>query len=195
MAVLCTVMIHGRNLANGIVSGKYFWFYISMALLSVVAVPATIVRREKIHFKLSDLLIFVFCLSVVGLTFHHTGRLTNKCLLLLFLTVFYFYLRIFLSGDNKRIRYMVVVFFMLTGLVEAVWGLRQLYGFAQSQHHLFKITGSFFNPGPYSGWLAVIFPVAFRSAASLFTDKAKEKFDFSRLNIRTVFVFLKTVFP
>jgi tetratricopeptide (TPR) repeat protein len=36
----------------------------------------------------------------------------------------------------------------------------QLYGFASSQHGLFKITGSFFNPGPYSGWLAMVFPVA-----------------------------------
>jgi hypothetical protein len=196
MAVLCTVMIHGKNLANGIVSGKYFWFYISMALLSVVAVPAAIARRrEKVRFRLPDLLIFVFCLSVVGLTFHHTGRLTNKCLLLSCLLAFYFYLRIFFSGDNKLIRCMVVVFFMLTGLMEAVWGLCQLYGFAHSQHHLFKITGSFFNPGPYSGWLAVVFPVAFWHAASLFTDKVKEKSDFCHLHIRTVFVFLKTVFP
>jgi hypothetical protein len=32
--------------------------------------------------------------------------------------------------------------------------------FTASQHHLFKITGSFFNPGPYSGWLAMVFPMA-----------------------------------
>jgi hypothetical protein len=45
-------------------------------------------------------------------------------------------------------------------LVEAVWGLRQLYGFESSQHSLFKLTGSFFNPGPYAGYLAVVFPLA-----------------------------------
>jgi tetratricopeptide (TPR) repeat protein len=84
---------------------------------------------------------------------------------------------------------------MLTGLVEAVWGLRQLHGFAHSQHHLFKITGSFFNPGPYSGWLAMVFPVAFWCAVPLLMDTGKEKFDFRNLNIRTVFVFLKTVSP
>lgn len=42
---------------------------------------------------------------------------------------------------------------------EAVLGLRQLYGFASSNHSLFNLTGTFFNPGPYSGYLAMIFPI------------------------------------
>jgi len=51
---------------------------------------------------------------------------------------------------------------ILTGLAEAIWGLMQLYGFRPSQHNLFKLTGSFFNPGPYAGYLAVVFPLALR---------------------------------
>lgn len=43
--------------------------------------------------------------------------------------------------------------------VEAVWGLRQLYGFTASNHSLYALTGSFFNPGPYSGYLAMGLPV------------------------------------
>jgi hypothetical protein len=50
--------------------------------------------------------------------------------------------------------------FVIIGLIEAVWGLMQLYGFAGSQHGWFKTTGSFVNPGPYSGWLAMVFPMA-----------------------------------
>ena len=45
------------------------------------------------------------------------------------------------------------------GSIEAIWGLRQLYGFAAPGHALFALTGSFFNPGPYSGYLAMILPV------------------------------------
>lgn len=45
------------------------------------------------------------------------------------------------------------------GGVEAFWGLRQIYGFAVSNHSLYALTGSFFNPGPYSGYLAMIFPL------------------------------------
>lgn len=47
----------------------------------------------------------------------------------------------------------------MLGGIEAVWGLRQLYGYAVSNHSLYVLTGSFFNPGPYSGYLAMILPV------------------------------------
>lgn len=46
------------------------------------------------------------------------------------------------------------------GGIEAIWGLRQIYGFTSSNHSLYKLTGSFFNPGPYSGYLAMVFPVS-----------------------------------
>ncbi len=48
---------------------------------------------------------------------------------------------------------------VMLGGIEAVWGLRQLYGYAVSNHSLYVLTGSFFNPGPYSGYLAMILPV------------------------------------
>lgn len=50
---------------------------------------------------------------------------------------------------------------MLYGIVEAVWGLAQLWGWLPSNHARFAVTGSFANPGPYSGFLAVVFPLAY----------------------------------
>ena len=54
-----------------------------------------------------------------------------------------------------------VIFWVLVvlGGSEAILGLRQLYGFATSGHSMYALTGSFFNPGPYSGYLAMILPV------------------------------------
>lgn len=49
--------------------------------------------------------------------------------------------------------------FILYGFMEAVWGIRQVYGFTYSNHSLYALTGSFYNPGPYSGYLAMIFPI------------------------------------
>lgn len=49
--------------------------------------------------------------------------------------------------------------FILAGAVEAVWGLAQVYGFTASNHSLYALTGSFYNPGPYSGFLAMTLPV------------------------------------
>ena len=63
--------------------------------------------------------------------------------------------------DGKRYFLFIPVSWVLVmlGGIEAVWGLSQLYGYAVSNHSLYVLTGSFFNPGPYSGYLAMILPV------------------------------------
>lgn len=48
---------------------------------------------------------------------------------------------------------------ILYGGIESVWGIRQVYGLTYSNHSLYALTGSFYNPGPYSGYLAMIFPI------------------------------------
>ena len=48
---------------------------------------------------------------------------------------------------------------ILAGVIETVWGLCQVYGYTASNHSLYALTGSFYNPGPYSGFLAMCFPV------------------------------------
>jgi O-antigen polymerase len=49
---------------------------------------------------------------------------------------------------------------ILGGLLQAVYGNLQLYGYFPSLHRDFNITGGFFNPGPYAGYLGSVFPVA-----------------------------------
>lgn len=49
----------------------------------------------------------------------------------------------------------------LCGSIEAVIGIKQALGMHRSEHHLFRITGTFFNPGPYSGYIVTIFAVVF----------------------------------
>mgnify|MGYP002861268794 CR=1 FL=1 len=44
--------------------------------------------------------------------------------------------------------------------IEAVLSAMQLYGFSWSHHSLYKQTGSFYNPGPLGGFLAIGFVVA-----------------------------------
>ena len=40
------------------------------------------------------------------------------------------------------------------GVLEAGMGLCQVAGLCASRHALYLLTGSFYNPGPYSGFLA-----------------------------------------
>ena len=57
-------------------------------------------------------------------------------------------------------RTIIVWLLILAGTIEAVWGLLQLYGYEPSNHSLYALTGSFYNPGPYSGFLAMCLPLA-----------------------------------
>lgn len=62
-------------------------------------------------------------------------------------------------GRYPELQPFFLVVFLCTGLLEAVRGMEQLHGWSPSNHSMFRLTGSFFNPGPYSGYLAMILPV------------------------------------
>ena len=64
------------------------------------------------------------------------------------------------SFINTCVRTAVVWLLIAAGTVEAVWGLLQVYGYEPSKHSLYALTGSFYNPGPYSGFLAMCLPLA-----------------------------------
>lgn len=65
----------------------------------------------------------------------------------------------FIKKALHGIPVLITRLFILAGAVEAVWGLAQVYGFTASNHSLYALTGSFYNPGPYSGFLAMTLPV------------------------------------
>ncbi|MDR1860427.1 MAG: O-antigen ligase family protein [Bacteroidales bacterium] len=52
-------------------------------------------------------------------------------------------------------------------IIEAVWGLLQFCGVVPSNHTLFGVTGSLFNPAPYAGFIAAGLPVFIAVAWSL----------------------------
>ncbi len=162
LLVLSTVFVVSSDLANGVVSGKYFWFYASMGLVSVTTLIYSIFRKSELRFSVMDGLILLFAGSVYISSFivNDASLNTTKLTILTLLVIWYFCLRIVYPTTKSPKGDLGGGIIILTGLVEAIWGLRQLYGFEQSQHSLFKLTGSFFNPGPYAGYLAVVLPLA-----------------------------------
>ena len=161
LIVFSTVFINAKELENGLVSGKYFWFYGSTALTSAAALIYSLFNRKEFRFSRIDGLVFLFAVSVFlsALFFNDASANTTKLVISLLLFVLYLCLRLVINSNRQVIR-LLCFFIVLTGFVEAGWGLLQIYGFLPSQHSLFKITGSFFNPGPYAGYLAVVFPLA-----------------------------------
>lgn len=157
--VLCTVFIVNESLVNGVVSGKYFWFCGSIAGIAIASiVPVFLNRRYSFRINKIDCLVLLYSVSVF-LLLPENEDFSQKPMILALILFLYFFFRIFLNSF-KYLNYLLPVFFLFTGLAEAFIGLAQLYGWGRSYHGLFRITGTFFNPGPYSGYLAMIFPMA-----------------------------------
>jgi tetratricopeptide (TPR) repeat protein len=127
--------------------------------LVTVSFISVICSKRKFKITLIDGLIFCYALVILLIShFYHHAEINTKLALLILLVVLYFYLREVVG--NGVIKWALVVCFIATGLVEPIIGLRQLYGFEFSRHHLFPLTGTLFNPGPYSGYVAMVAPMA-----------------------------------
>lgn len=158
--ILSIVLIVSPELVNGMVVGQQVWFhYAAMAFAGSVLLTWIMQKKIVIAFTLPDLLV----LALSGLLlFTYNWDLTpayTRLVFILQLVPFWFVLR-FALASNPELRYLFIIGLTFIGLIESVWGFRQLYGFTYSNHHLFSLTGSFYNPGPYSGYLAVILPLA-----------------------------------
>ena len=71
---------------------------------------------------------------------------------------------LFLPKKLNRLPRFVIWTLILLGGLEAVYGLLQIFGVLESNHSLFALTGTFYNPGPYSGYLAMVLPLAIDEA-------------------------------
>jgi len=117
-------------------------------------------------FRIDLLLILLVCFILINSLFvqDHLAvsyRLYDLGALLLF------YLAVRLV--DKRGLIILFTFFVVGALLQVVYGELQLYRFYPSLNTNFPITGSFFNSGPYSGYLSAVFPIAL--GLYLFFDK------------------------
>ena len=158
--LLCTVFATDISLVNGLVTGKVHWFHLSMLFLATCSLLAAVLTRpaKQFAFSIADGLVLVLA-AIVALTYN--WQLNPEPEKMLFggqLVVLWFLLRFIFTGW-PQLRLFFLTTIVVTGLVEAVLGMRQLHGFEGSNHSLFRLTGDFYNPGPYSGYLAIVLPV------------------------------------
>ena len=162
--LLCTPFINTVELANGLVTGKMCWFHLAMLFFSVCVFFVMLTKRgTAITFTFSDLLVLFFAVIVLITYKWSLNPEPEKLIFAGQLVILWFLLRYILTA-YREFKFFFLFVLMLTALIEAVWGMLQLHGYSYSNHSLFRLTGSFFNPGPYSGYLAVILPVCLWAA-------------------------------
>ncbi len=159
LAFLLTACVVDRSLWRGVITTKYFYFTAMLCL----AVPLTgyLAVYHKYRFPLiryADLAVALFAVYAI---FH---RLVvgggNQMHWWLFLLMIPFYAVVRFLTERRDGIHVLTVAILLIVLAETLWGIMQLAGFLPSYHTAFPVTGSFFNPAPYAGLVAVGIPLA-----------------------------------
>lgn len=159
--VFLTIPAVSSVLQNGLVTAKYFEL-LRWSVVFAVAVTVHLCVRLKRR-QPDGRLTVTDGIVVIGICYYvlNTWQIgTADPMRLIFaatLTVWYAGLRILFSSE--RIFRILSFALLATAGYEAVLGLVQSYGGAGSNHALYAVTGTFYNPGPYGGFLAVCCPV------------------------------------
>lgn len=95
---------------------------------------------------------------------------------------------------KQQILSAVVFAIALSGAMEAILSLLQLIGVVQSHHVIFQLTGTFYNPGPLGGYLAVcdVVAIAFFIKHQLYKPDAEP---ISKYFLGTVILLISVVLP
>ena len=78
MFISTTALIVSNDLANGTVSGKYFWFYLSIGLIVVSSVIIAILKKRKAQFTVVNFFILIFVLTSLFTVYLYDNEFSTK---------------------------------------------------------------------------------------------------------------------
>jgi len=164
-----TVFMTSRELYNGIMTAKMFYFYAVTALI-LLSIAFYLVFKKKsltITLSLPDILILLYLAYnfLRLLTTDYSSFQDDYFIWLVLLTVLYFLWKYFITfnGNDKLNKPAIILFtvFLLSGLLQALYGIMQLYdispGIVSNQ---FKVIGTLGNPDYFAGYLVSVAPFA-----------------------------------
>ncbi len=131
------------------------------ALYFILAVPLMIFKSKELKWGIVDILMLCLLLSNV-LSCCINGQIASYAAIqeLFPYCLIYFATKTFASIYDKcfgRILFLCLCFWLIS---ESIVGLSQVFGKRMSGHMMFGMTGSFANPGPYGGFLAIIMSIS-----------------------------------
>jgi len=177
---LCNVItpsLYSDSLSDGTQIIKSLFFIV---LIGLVAIPYLVFSIADLIIKVTyiDVLCFIyllFCCFNRANCFSYSIKFCE----LIALAFLYIVSKSVASGAYKFILFAI----LLGALVQIGMGYMQLYGLASSNNASFCITGAYYNPGPYAGYLAVAMPIA---AGSIIFKLAR--FENDAVNYRWKFI-------
>ena len=154
--LMCLTLLNVRTE----ISSDMITYACSLLGFGGVALICLCFQKVKLNWSILDALVLCFGVYIaINYFFLSNEPAANKGVEIVFMFVLYVILRVILSV-NIKLKYILFFLFMLCVFYEAILGLRQLYGFSHSNHSLYKVTGTFFNSGPYSGYIVTILSIS-----------------------------------
>lgn len=137
------------------------WGYRAVAALAVLALTAVCLgkRLPRLHWADGVVLFWWVCVSLnyVFVSPYPAAEAYGKAMAL---GVAYVTLRLVIPFCGRAFTRLWWVGLCAAGGYELWTGFMQLAGLEASRHHLFDVTGTFFNPGPYAIFVAVVLAVS-----------------------------------
>lgn len=164
-----TVFMTSKELYNGILTAKMFYFYAVNTLLLLSIAFYLVFKKKSITITLSllDILILIFLAYnfLRLLTTDYSSIQDDYFVWLVFLTILYFVWKYFITFDvnDKLNKSAIILFtvFLLSGLLQAFYGIMQLYGISPGiVGNQFKVIGTLGNPDYFAGYLVSVAPCA-----------------------------------
>lgn len=141
------------------ITSKFIYFlYVCIALLGFYILHVVSDQKKQYSFSKLDLALFAL-LSYITINRYFIQSnygFSIRYMELLGLSFLYIILR----SISLKNYYWLLLSIVVSGIIQAVYGNLQLLGYYASNHSGFKMTGSFFNPGPYAGFLVSVWAVA-----------------------------------
>lgn len=158
--VLLTTFVADQGFAEHWTTSKRLWIYLTVPLCVLCAIIGFGVKKKiGIGITMADgcaTLLLIISLA----TYDYALDAAPKQLVVVgLLYCLWWAIRLGLE-TYQRMRVMLFWCLLVLGLMSASFGVLQLMGIKQSLHSLFPVTGSFYNPGPYCGFISLFLPLA-----------------------------------
>lgn len=158
VAALCAPVVWRTE---AMLSVSDVWGYRAVAALAVLALTAVCLGRRlpRLHWADGVALFWWVCVSLnyVFVSPYPAAEVYGKAMAL---GVAYVALRLVIPYCGRAFTRLWWVGLCVVGGYELWTGFMQLMGREASRHHLFDVTGTFFNPGPYAIFVAVVWAVS-----------------------------------
>lgn len=141
------------------ISSKMIYFLYGCMILCIVYTFIIVFSKEiSLSFSKIDIALFALVLYITFNRYFIQSYygFSIRYIELLGLSFFYVVLRTIALKYYPWLLLSIVI----SGIMQAVYGNLQLFEYYPSNHSGFKMTGSFFNPGPYAGFLVSVWTVA-----------------------------------